>query len=45
MTRYKFLREEMGCDPLTAGFISFMNCLMEFPENEIRFMNTIVEWK
>lgn len=44
MTRYQFLRQD-GCDPFSAGFISFMNYCFDVPDNLIGFMNVVIEFK
>ena len=43
MTRYQVLRKVLRCDPLTAGFIAFMNWAMGVPANEIRVMTLVIE--
>ena len=42
VSRYRALRN-LGCDPLTAGFIAFMNCVAGVPAREIHFMNVVIE--
>lgn len=42
MRRYRALRA-IGCDPLTAGMIAFLNFLFNAPANEIHFMNVVIE--
>lgn len=43
MTRYQVLRR-IGCDPLTAGSIAFMNWLRGYPDGRIYFMTTVIEF-
>lgn len=42
MTRYRALRA-IGCDPLAAGVIAFVNWLRAVPRHEIRFMHVTME--
>lgn len=42
MSRYQALRR-MGCDPLSAGFVAFMNWMRGNPPNRIAFLTTVIE--
>ena len=43
MTRYQVLRN-LGCDWFTAGGITFMNYMLNYPEGVIGFMHVIIEY-
>ena len=43
VTRYQVLRR-IGCDPLTAGGVAFMNWLWGQPEGVIAFMTVVIEY-
>ena len=43
MTRYQVLRR-IGCGPITAGGIAFMNWLIGYPPNLIGFMTIVIEF-
>ena len=43
MTRYQVLRR-IGCDPLTAGGVAFMNWLWGQPQGVIAFMTVVIEY-
>lgn len=43
MTRYQVLRRT-GCDPLTAGTITFFNWLRGAPAGYIFFMHMVIEY-
>lgn len=42
MSRYQVLRR-LGCDPLAAGFIAFLNWMRGYPANEIHFTHIVIE--
>ena len=42
MSRYQALRS-IGCDPLSAGFIAFLNWMRGYPVNHIQFLNVVIE--
>lgn len=41
--KYKILREVFGCGAITAGIITFLNFIADVPNNQIVFMNVIIE--
>ena len=43
MTRYQVLRR-IGCDPITAGVIAFMNWLWGYPDGIICFTTAVIEY-
>jgi hypothetical protein len=43
MTRYQVLRR-IGCDPLTASGVAFMNWLWGQPQGVISFMTVVIEY-
>ena len=43
MTRYQVLRR-IGCDPITAGCIAFLNWLGGAPAGLIGFMTVTIEY-
>lgn len=43
MTRYQALRR-IGCDPVGSACIAFMNWVMGYPANEIRFIGVTAEF-
>lgn len=43
MTRYQALRK-LEFDWFSAGFIAFGNYVRGYPENEIHFMNVVIEF-
>lgn len=42
MTRYQVLRH-VGCDPISAGFIAFLNWLRGVPPDIVRFGTVEIE--
>lgn len=42
MNRYRTLRR-IGCGPVTAFVVAFMNWARGYPANEIRFMHMTLE--
>lgn len=43
MTRYQALRR-IGCGPISAGLVAFLNFMVDAPPNEIRFMHVTIEF-
>lgn len=43
MTRYRVLRN-IGCDPLAAALISFLNAALNVPPGLVGFMNIVIEY-
>ncbi|WP_137917162.1 hypothetical protein [Hydrogenophaga sp. 2FB] len=43
ITRYQVLRHN-GCDPVSAGFVAFLNWLVGVREGEIRFMHITADY-
>lgn len=43
-SRYRFLREDLGCDILTSSYIAFLNFLFGAQEGKIYIMHMVVEY-
>jgi hypothetical protein len=44
MTRYQALRH-LGCDPLSAGVVAFLNWMRGYPPNRIVFLSIDIEFE
>lgn len=43
LTRYRVLRK-LGCGPVTAGLVAFINFVMGVPEGVVGIMHCVIEF-
>lgn len=43
-SRYKFLREDLGCGILTSAYITFLNFMFGAKEGKIYIMHMVIEY-